>query len=231
MTSLKQIDEALWELGGEAKLGPGIYFPCRMVIVRLEGGKLLLHSPVALEQASIDAINALGQVTYLVAPNSFHHLFMDQAQQQWPQALVWGPQALKAKRPDLRFDHELEQANAAPWASALEPIAIHGAPKLSEWAFWHQASSTLIVTDFIFNIRQTKNAATQLMLKLTGAFGRPIQSRYLGSLIKDRSAANASAKQLLSKPIARLIMAHGQIIDQDAHAATKAAMTRVGPLA
>lgn len=229
MTAVQELVEGIWEVAGEAKLGPGVYFPCRMVIVRLESGKLWLHSPVRLDDEAAAQIDALGEVEAIVAPNAFHHIFMAGAQERWPKAKIWAPKALFAKRPDLRFDHDLARsAEEATWTNELEPLAIDGVPMLSEWTFWHERTKTLIVTDLIFNVSQARGAMTKLVLTGVGAWGRPAQSRLLGSMIKDKVAANASAKRLLSKPIERVVMAHGEPIAAQGLAALKAAMTRMG---
>jgi hypothetical protein len=229
--AIQELAEGIWEVAGEVKLGPGLYFPCRMVVVRLESGKLWLHSPVRLDDETAAQIDALGEVETLVAPNAFHHLFMAGAQERWSKAQVWAPKALFAKRPDLRFDCDLAQsAEEASWSSELEPLAIDGAPKLSEWVFWHERTKTMIVTDLLFNVHQARGVMTKLVLSGVGAWGRPSQSRLMGSLIKDKAAANASAKRLLSKPIERVVMAHGEPILADGRAVLKAALTRMGEL-
>ena len=228
--AIQELTEGIWEVASEVKMGPGVYLPCRMLIVRLESGALWIHSPVRLDDEEVAQINALGEVEALIAPNAFHHLFMARAQERWPKAEVWAPKALAAKRPDLRLDHCLEQGAEAAWANELEPIAIDGVPKLSEWTFWHGPTRTLIVTDLFFNVHQARGAMTKLVLTGMGAWGEPAQSRLLGSLIKDKAAANASAKRLMSKPIERVFMAHGETIKANGHATLKAALTRMGPL-
>lgn len=228
--AIQELTEGIWEVAGEVKMGPGVYLPCRMLIVRLESGALWIHSPVRLDDEVVAQINALGEVEALIAPNAFHHLFMASAQERWPKAKVWAPKALAAKRPDLRIDHYLEQGDEAAWASSLEPIAIDGLPKLSEWTFWHSSTQTLIVTDLLFNVHHARGAMTKFVLTGLAAWGEPAQSRLLGSLIKDKAAANASAKRLMSKPIERVIMAHGEPIKANGHATLKAALTRMGSL-
>ena len=227
MTSLQPIDQELWEVPGQVRLGPGIIFPCRMVIAR-QGDALWLHSPVDLTLDAMAQIEALGQVRWLVAPNTMHHLFMAQAQQRWPGAQVWGPQALHAKRPDLRWDWPLERAqDEAPWAATLAPIPILGAPAISEWAFWHQATRSLLVTDLCFHLSQAPGALTPWLLRAVGVWGALAQSRLWRGLIKDRAAAAASAERLLALKPERLIMAHGQILHAGATPALEAALWRM----
>ena len=47
----------------------------RMTVIR-SGGDLVLHSPVALDDETKQAIDELGAVRFVVAPNKAHHLFV-----------------------------------------------------------------------------------------------------------------------------------------------------------
>jgi hypothetical protein len=46
-----------------------------MAAIRLSGGSLFVWSPVALTEDLRAEVDALGEVRYLVAPNSLHHGF------------------------------------------------------------------------------------------------------------------------------------------------------------
>src|SRR5712675_1279160 len=50
----------------------GMQLTTTMTVLRLGDGNLLLYSPVALTQARQSAIEALGPVAHLYAPNLFH---------------------------------------------------------------------------------------------------------------------------------------------------------------
>jgi hypothetical protein len=45
----------------------------RMTVIRLGDGSLLLHSPVRIDDATRAAVDALGPVGAVVAPNLHHH--------------------------------------------------------------------------------------------------------------------------------------------------------------
>src|SRR5215469_3107104 len=48
----------------------------RMTCIRLTGGRLVLHSPVKLDAALRQSLDALGEIKAIVAPNRLHHLFL-----------------------------------------------------------------------------------------------------------------------------------------------------------
>ena len=73
---LKPVAADLWIVDGpqiEFGMGPLKFpFTTRMTILRLRNGELILHSPVALTPALRSAVELLGPVRFLVAPNSLH---------------------------------------------------------------------------------------------------------------------------------------------------------------
>ena len=82
----------------------GLTIGTRMSVVRLAGGGLWLHSPVALDGQTRNALDALGPVRFLVAPNRFHHTYLPQARDAYPQAKIFGAPGLADKRRDIAFD-------------------------------------------------------------------------------------------------------------------------------
>ena len=50
-------------------------------------------------------------------------------------------------------------------------------PKIQEWVFFHHVSQTLIVTDLVFNLRETRGWNTSICLTMFGTRGRFAQSR------------------------------------------------------
>ena len=52
----------------------GLRLTAPMTVLRLGDGGLLLYSPIAMTPERRAAVEALGPVTHLYAPNLFHHL-------------------------------------------------------------------------------------------------------------------------------------------------------------
>lgn len=57
--------------------------------------------------------------------------------------------------------------------------------------------------------------------------GRVAQSRFWRWFIEDRTAAAASATRLLAWDFQRLVVAHGEVVTDDAPAKLRAALTRM----
>src|SRR3546814_20342298 len=61
-------------------------FPTRMTVVRLPGGRLWIHSPIAPDDALFAVIERLGEVAWLAAPNSIHYWYVAAWQARSPAA-------------------------------------------------------------------------------------------------------------------------------------------------
>ncbi len=216
--ALAQLADDLWTLdGGHVKVLPGAYLPVRATIVRLGDGALWVHSPVALEEEIAGAVDALGPVAHLVAPNNLHHLYIGAWKERWPNAVMAGARGLRKKRPDLSFAATLDEEVSWP---GIEKVFIEGAPAWGETVFFHAASKTLICADLFFNVQPSlaRGFLTPLMLRLAGAWARPMQSKLIRTVTKDRARAGASVARALEWPFERVVMAHGEVLEDDAKA-------------
>lgn len=219
---LRALDRDLWCLDADLRVAAGFHLPIRMVVIRLAGGGLWLHSPIAIDEASAAAIEALGPVEHIVAPSLMHHLFARPACERWPSAKLHAPASLAAKRPKLRIDQAL--AEDARW-SEIAIVAFEGAPKIDEFVFVHQPSGTLVVTDLFFNVHEARGLMSSLILRMVGAWKRLAQSKIWRSAVVDQAAAKASAERLLELEFRRLVPAHGEVIEgPDTHERVHAAL-------
>ena len=81
----------LWVVQGSLPQ-PGPSFPRNMVIYKIPGSEdLILFSPIALSESSMEELLALGNIAYLLVPNSWHRLDVGVYAKRFPQALVVAP--------------------------------------------------------------------------------------------------------------------------------------------
>ena len=91
---MRRLHEDLWVVERPLRF-LGLEMGTRMTVVR-SGSELVLHSPVAPDEALRAELAELGEVRRVIGPNRFHHLFLG----DW-QAEIWGPPGLIQKRGDL----------------------------------------------------------------------------------------------------------------------------------
>jgi hypothetical protein len=202
----------------------GLQFGARMTVIKLGDGSLLLHSPIALDDALKRQIVALGPVAHIVAPNLFHHLYAGDAANAFPEAKVHGAAGLRKKRPDLRLDAVLGEQAESAWRDDLEVLSIEGT-LLEETVFWHRPSGTLLSADLIENFQSADDWWTRSYLKIAGIYGKIGLSRMLRLAFRDRKKARRSIDQLLDWDFDRIVLAHGDPIGSNGVEALREAYT------
>lgn len=210
MEALRPIVDGLWEMETPVKLA-GVRMPARTVLVELGGGGLLVHSPGRLDDEAREAVDRLGPVRALIAPNRFHHLFVDVWRDAYPDAELFVAPGLADKRADLD-GMALTDTAPALWAAEIEQHVWAGIPKVGEVAFVHKPSRTLLNTDMMYNMQHEPRWFARTAWRLFGAYGRFGTSRLERWLTRDRDALRASVDRVLAWDFDRVTVAHGEVL-------------------
>lgn len=189
----------------------GFRIPLASTVLRLPSGKVLIYAPGKFDDEQLGAIDALGDVAYIVAPNLFHHLYVAKAAERWPNAKVFGAPGLAAKRKDLTFHGELPAA----LDEHVDVEVIGGQAKLNEAVLFHRPTGTLLCADFLFNVTQPANRRSAFALKLAGVGGRKLGvSKMLWSPSKkEAEPMRRSIEKVMTWPIQHVAPAHGEPVD------------------
>lgn len=216
---LAQLAPNLWHVTHDFS-SLGMALSSRMTVVRCADGGLWLHSPVPITPALKQALDQLGPVRWIVAPNRSHHLFAAQALSAFPNAQLWGAPGLRAKRPDLTSLRELPQTHSstdpAPWQADLDQVFVQGIPMVSETVWFHAASGTVLITDLCMWFTRAWPWQTRLYGRLNGTVDALAVSRLVRLLTRDKAAAAESCDRILRWPIERVVIAHDCIMETDA---------------
>jgi hypothetical protein len=189
----------------------GVEVGTRMTVVRLAGGGLFVHSPVALDPALREAVDALGPVTAIVAPNLLHHLFVGAWASAYPGASVWACPGLEAKRKDVAWSGVLGDAPEPPWSGSLDQVFFGALPMQNEVVFFHPTTKTLISSDLVFDLASHPSGLTRALASLIG-HRRPGPTVLERLMIRDRDAARAQIGRIAAWEPDRLVLAHGPIV-------------------
>ncbi|HYH99515.1 hypothetical protein [Hyalangium sp.] len=192
----------------------GLELGGRMTVIRLPGGGLWIHSPVRLDAATRAAVEALGPVRFLVAPNLMHHLSLKDWAAAYPEARVVALAGLRRKQPQLRIDVELGDAPDAGYSEVIMQQRMGGIPRVEELVFLHRPSCTLLLTDLAFHIRDSPSWLTRTYLRLCGTYGKLAPTLLLKSLVKDRAALRSSLEGVLSWDFERVVVCHGEVLER-----------------
>lgn len=229
---LHRIAEDIWGQENDIKLPGGMSMPGRATIMRLSDGRLIVHSPLAIDDATAKEIDAVGEVGFLVAPNCMHWMFLKAAKARYPKARVLCPPGLEKKVNDLPFEALPESGHIQGLGEEIRVERIQGAPSMTEHVFLHERSRSLVVADLMFNIHDCRSFGMRCFLRVVGAWKKPAQSRMWRFLVKERAAAARSATDILSWDFERVVVAHGDVVEDDARERARHAlgwMTSGGP--
>lgn len=203
----------LWLFDGPAVTGAaGFRFPTRMAVIRLPGqGGLWVWSPVALTEDIRKAVDALGPVRHLVAPNSLHYTFLAQWAAAYPDARVHAAPGLSQDVAGTAIHATLGDEPDPAWAGILDQVVVRGNRITTEVVFFHRESATVLVTDLVQQIprdwyRGWRAVVARLDLMTAS---RPSVPRKFRLATADRSAARIGVRRILEWPTDRLVMAHG----------------------
>jgi len=192
----------------------GLEVGTRMTVVRLADGSLLLHSPVSLDAALREELDALGPVRFAVAPNRVHHLHAGEVAKVYPEARLWVAPGLERKRPDLVFEGVLGDEAPAAWRGEVDQAFFRGRPYENEVVFHHRASRTLVLCDLAFHFRAGTHPVTRLLMRLIRSYDRFGPSRLDPLLIRDRKQARESLERILAWNFDRVVVAHGDVLER-----------------
>lgn len=215
MCVLQPFGQAIWTMDGDDVHMFGVLpFTTRMIVIRLASGGLWVHSPVAPTSERRRAIDALGPVEHLVAPNKIHSLGIEPWKAHYPSAKVWASPAFSQRHPDIAIDEALATGAETSWSGEIDHCVIEGHAVLDEVVFLHKPSKTLIITDLI----QKHDAASETWFwrgvkRLNGIWGKSGGvPRDVKLSIRDRAAFRRSLGRVLDWDFDNLTVAHGHCL-------------------
>jgi hypothetical protein len=222
MTPLTSFAEGVWIDTAPVRI-IGMRLTATMAVLRLGDGGLLLYSPIAMSPERRAAVEALGPVAHLYAPNLYHHLRIGEWASAFPTARVHAPPGLARKRPDLRIDR-IHGTTAEPAMTCVVDERRIAGFRLEESVLFHRPARTLVVADLVQNVGVPQHLWAKVYTRLMGFHDRVALSRMIRwAGFSDRAAARRSLDAVLTLPFDRLVVGHGAPIAGGAKEAVAAA--------
>lgn len=219
----KRVAKDVWIVDGPVirfgMFGLKMPFPTRMTVVRL-GDDLFIHSPIALMPELAADIAGLGRPRWIIGPNRIHYWWLPEWHEAWPDATVYlAPRIREQARGRIDFDAaELDSDHGYPWDADIATLPVTGS-FMTEVEFFHHASRTLVLTDFIENFEKHKLGSwfQRWLTRLGGAqdpdgqMPRDMRMTYL----RQRPQLQAAIEQMIAWNPQRIILAHGRWYPRD----------------
>lgn len=220
LNTLKPVAENVWIVdGGLIRFGlPGIPWPkmplpTRMTVIRLQEG-LFIHSPTALNGRLRAEVGQVGRAAWIVAPNRLHYWWIPDWHAAFPEAAVHlAPRVCEQAGRRIDFDAAtLEGETGYPWDDAIATLPVAGS-FMTEVVFFHRASRTLVLTDFIENFEPAKTGFFMRGLARMGGALHPDGSMprdMRRSFARQRPQLKAAVEKMIAWDPERIILAHGK---------------------
>jgi hypothetical protein len=187
----------------------GVRLRARTTVVRLSGGALWVHSPCTPTDEACAALDALGEVRWIVVPNRFHHLEAPATAARYPNALVVGPQSAQLRNPRLRSSMGADDPAYARATPELTSLQLKGVPFLDETVFFHPASGSLIAADLLISACAHDHWTWRISARIWGRYGKVGTPPDVRMRTRASPAVAESIAQMCALPLQRILMAHG----------------------
>jgi hypothetical protein len=195
----------------------GFRLRARTTVVRLDDGSLLLHAPAPPTDALVEELGALGTVRWLVVPNCWHHLGAPAAAARFPEAKVVGPASALGRNTELKLDVDIHGTPFSEQVPEFEALPLEGVPFWDETVLYHRPTQTLLGADIVCSAHAKDHWTWRWGARLTGCYERVRVPPDARKKIADKTAASRSLQTMLERPAQRLIIGHGDIVEEGCH--------------
>lgn len=210
---LSVVDDNLLTVVGDLPMPLGD-FPRRMTVVRLQDGRLVIYSAIALDEVEMAALEAYGRPTFLVVPSPRHRMDAKIWKDRYPGLVVVAPPGARARvneivevaADDVDFDDPNVRLVTVAGTAGHEAALIVHAP----------SGTTLIVNELIYNLPE-RPGISGFLFKVMGMTGHGPHIPTLIALldIKDKALLRRELENWAQLPsLRRIIVSHGDIIEQ-----------------
>lgn len=222
LDTLKPVADDVWIVDGPLiRFGPPLLrmpFPTRMTVIRL-GGDLFIHSPTPLADSLKAEVPGLGAPRWIVGPNRIHYWWIPDWHAAFPAARVYlAPRIREQAGGRIDFDcRTLDRADGYPWDHSIATLPVEGS-YMTEVAFFHRSSRTLVLTDLIENFEPAKLSSWWMrLLTRLGSVRDPDgqMPRDMRMTFRDRAALKRAVETMIGWNPERVILAHGRWYQHD----------------
>jgi len=207
---IEKLEPNLWTVTGTLQ---GMALKRVMTLARLGDGRIVIHSAVALDEASMAKIEEWGRPAVLLVPNAFHRLDAPAYVGRYPDLRVLCPRGGRSKIEEVvTVDGDYDAFEGDPTVTLQY---LEGVRKAEGVMIVRSPSgATLVFNDAVFNMPHGKGLAGFIFRYITGSTGGPKVTRLYRTLaIKDRSAFKAHLLKLSETPdLTRIIVSHHRMI-------------------
>ena len=223
---IEKLEPNLWRVQGSLR---GMALKRVMTLVRLDDGRIVVHSAIALEADAMAEIESWGTPSVLLVPNGYHRLDAPAWVARYPDLEVRCPGGARRKVEDVvRVDGDYQDLDLGEslkietldGIAAAEGVLIVRSP----------SGTTLVFNDALFNMPHGRGVAGLFFRHVTASTGGPRVSRLFRLfVVKDRAALAAHLDRLADTPdLVRIIVSHHRTITERPSETLRAVVSELG---
>jgi hypothetical protein len=212
---LTRLDDNVWVVTGSLRMPPMGEVERRMTVARLNDGRLVVYSAIALDEAQMTVLERLGVPAFLIVPNDLHRMDARAWRDRYPSLKVIAPPAARAKvesvvhvdATDVDFGDPAVRYVVVPGTDGREAGLVIEA----------HAGTTLVLNDLIFDL-VNRPGLRGWLFKAIGMTG---DAPHIPPAVKMRQVKHEGAlrRQLEEGSrlpnLRRVIISHGAIITDE----------------
>ncbi|KAL3800438.1 hypothetical protein HJC23_011675 [Cyclotella cryptica] len=239
---MNEFAENVWTVEGPCVDFYGCPYPTRMVVVHLQqshegdtnNGCAWIWSPVSLsDELAREVEEKAGPVKFIVSPNKIHHIFLKMWAERFPNATVYASPGLEKRgggvADGVKFNARFgKDEPKPPFSDEIDSVIVSGSYLMDEVEFYHRASKTAIICDFIQRFPEESVTGWKgMLMKLNGVTGEdgstPREWRFsFWPFGKDE--LKRCRDSMFAWNAERMIVAHGTCVKSDATKVMKRAL-------
>lgn len=218
---IEKVADNLWRVSGLMNDGK---LQRQMVLARMKDGRVVVHNPIALDDAEMKELEAWGKPSVLFIPNSFHRQDAAIWKKRYPEITVVAPRGGRKRIAKIVPVEAIIEDAPHDDTVQLKPLA--GAPGVGVLEVRSGDALTAVFCDSILNMKAQKGFMG-LLLAPTGRVSVPRVTRMM--IVKDKRAFAKQIGELAAAPgLTRLMFAHGRPIETDAAGELRTVVSQLG---
>jgi hypothetical protein len=210
--AIERLEDDLWRVVGSL---PHMGLRRVMTLVRLRDRRVVIHSAIALDEASMAEIERWGTPSVLIVPGVYHRLDAPAYVARYPDLQVVCPRGARTKvAQKVRVDRDYESYEGS---DRLDLVHLDGVGEAEGVAMIRtDRGTTLVFNDALFNMPHGRGLAGLVFRYVTDSTGGPRVTRLFRVLaVRDRRALADHLRRFADTPdLVRVIVSHHAMIDE-----------------
>ena len=216
----RQVTDDIFTVVGEIEM-PLMTLPRRMTVVRLQDGRLVIFSAIALDEAEMRRLEDFGEPAFLIVPSDHHRMDAKIWKDRYPALCVVAPPGAR-KAVEEAVPVDTAQPDFGDPSVRLVVVPGTGGREAA-LEIRRPGGLTLVINDVIGNIRNAHGFGGWLLKRMGFAGDEPhLPAPVRFNMVEDKKAlrgqflawANDSA-------LRRILVSHGEPIEDDPQTALR----------